>query len=102
MRNDAILYSDGGGKTAAALNPIYGADRIARFFLGISRKFPPSHRAEAVTINGRLGMVLIAGDELHSVIGFDVAGGLILAVYIVRNPDRLREAARLLGVSLAD
>ena len=38
---DAVLYSDGGGKVAAALAPIRGADHIARFFLGIMRKAPP-------------------------------------------------------------
>ncbi len=37
-RNDAILYSDGGGKALAALAPIRGADKIARFFVGIPKK----------------------------------------------------------------
>ena len=35
---DAVLYSDGGGKVAAVLAPIRGADHIARFFLGILKK----------------------------------------------------------------
>ena len=40
LAKDAVLYSDGGGKRAAALNPIRGADRILRFFAGIARKNP--------------------------------------------------------------
>ncbi len=38
LSEDAILYSDGGGKVHAARRPIYGADKIARFFLGILKK----------------------------------------------------------------
>ena len=38
LASDAVLYSDGGGKAAAALAPIRGADKIARFFLGIMKK----------------------------------------------------------------
>src|SRR5262249_57533473 len=40
LAKDAVLYSDGGGKRAAALNPIRGADRILRFFAGVARKNP--------------------------------------------------------------
>jgi RNA polymerase sigma-70 factor, ECF subfamily len=40
LANDAVLYTDGGGKRATALNPIRGADRIMRFFAGIARKNP--------------------------------------------------------------
>jgi hypothetical protein len=40
LAQDAVLYSDGGGKRAAALNPIYGADKILRFLIGIARKNP--------------------------------------------------------------
>ena len=41
LSEDSTLWSDGGGKTRAALRPIYGADRVARFFFGILRKAPP-------------------------------------------------------------
>src|SRR5579872_1474630 len=40
LADDAVLYTDGGGKRAAALNPIHGADKIVRFFEGIARKDP--------------------------------------------------------------
>jgi len=37
MTEDAIQYSDGGGKAYAALNPIYGPDKVAQFWLGLLR-----------------------------------------------------------------
>jgi hypothetical protein len=33
MAADAVLYSDGGAKVAAALAPIHRADHVARFFI---------------------------------------------------------------------
>ena len=45
LASDAVLYSDGGGKVAAALAPIRGADKIARFFLGILKKAPPAWKS---------------------------------------------------------
>lgn len=32
------MYSDGGGVVTAARKPIYGADKIARFMVGVQRK----------------------------------------------------------------
>ena len=40
---DAVVLSDGGGKAKAALAPILGADRVARFFLGLMKKAPAEH-----------------------------------------------------------
>ncbi len=36
---DAVLYGDGGGKGPSVVNPIYGADRIVRFLMGLRRKY---------------------------------------------------------------
>jgi hypothetical protein len=36
LARDAVLWTDGGGKVAAALQPLYGAERIARFVLAIA------------------------------------------------------------------
>jgi RNA polymerase sigma-70 factor (ECF subfamily) len=54
LAEDAVLYSDGGGNRAAALNPIHGADRIARFFAGVLRKNSAlaTVAARPATING--------------------------------------------------
>ena len=38
LRADAIAITDGGGRKTAALNPIMGADKIARFFIGLATK----------------------------------------------------------------
>ena len=38
LREDAVAITDGGGRKTAALNPIMGADKIARFFIGLAGK----------------------------------------------------------------
>lgn len=57
LSEDAILYTDGGGKARAALNPILGDEKIARYFSGILRKAPPGFMVRRMRINGRQGLV---------------------------------------------
>ena len=91
LHADATLVSDGGGKAAAATRPVLGADRIARFILGYASKAHWSESDfELVTINGAPGLLMrhrLAGDATYS---FDIAGGRIRAIYVMRNPDKLR------------
>ena len=58
LSQDAVLYSDGGGKASAALNPITGADRVVRFLMGITRKIP-ALSIEFADVNGGVGAVLL-------------------------------------------
>lgn len=44
LDRDITLWSDGGGKAVAALNPIYGSDKVARFILGVLRSSGPGSR----------------------------------------------------------
>jgi len=91
LHADATLVSDGGGKAAAAMRPVLGADRIAKFILGYADKAHWSESDfELVTINGTPGLLLrhaLAGDGTFS---FDIEDGRIRAIYVVRNPDKLR------------
>ena len=91
LHADATLVSDGGGKAAAATRPVLGADRIAKFILGYADKAHWSESDfELVTINGTPGLLMrhaLAGDGTFS---FDIEDGRIRAIYVVRNPDKLR------------
>lgn len=90
LSEDIVLYSDGGGKVAAALNPIYGRDRVARFILGALGKFVPSNLVtRPAEINGQPGVVNYVDGRLQSTLTVDVAGGAIRRIYIVSNPDKL-------------
>jgi RNA polymerase sigma-70 factor, ECF subfamily len=92
LAEDAVLYTDGGGKRAAALNPIHGVDKILRFLAGIARKNPtlPAIEARAAVINGAAGFVLREQDGSIGTIAFEHRDGRIVAIYVTRNPDKLR------------
>ena len=91
LAEDAVLYSDGGGKRAAALNPIYGAEKILRFLAGVTRKNPALAEIEArpAAINGLAGFVLREPDGAIATLAIEHRNGRIVAIYITRNPDKL-------------
>ena len=95
LRDDAIAITDGGGRKTAALNPIRGADKIVRFLIGIAGK-NAGHEIEVVPmiINGSAGALLYMDGEIdHALsVAIDGAQEKIAAIYVVRNPDKLRHA----------
>jgi RNA polymerase sigma-70 factor (ECF subfamily) len=95
LAEDAIAYSDGGGKVAAALNPIYGADHVARFSTAFPRK-EGADRMEFHEINGQPALATWLGHRLTNVVFVEVDGGRIRTVYVQRNPDKLRRLRQAL------
>ena len=86
---DITVWSDGGGKAKAALNPIHGADKAARLFLGITPKQPPGARVEIRQINGAPGLVGYVDGVPYFSLTVEVADGVITAIHAVSNPDKL-------------
>lgn len=90
LHDEAILYSDGGGVKLAALNPVFGADKIARFFLGVAGKVEQdSVSVAAKTINGHPGLLVYVDGELDLTVGIDCYDNRIAVIYLVRNPEKL-------------
>ena len=92
LAKDAVLYTDGGGKRAAAFNPIHGADKILRFLAGVSRKNSAlqTMQVRAAIINGLAGFVMSEADGSVSTMAFECSAGRIAAIYVVRNSEKLR------------
>jgi RNA polymerase sigma-70 factor, ECF subfamily len=92
LADDVIVYSDGGGKRPAALNLIRGREKASRFFLGIHRK--RDGRQPSIIYRGRVngapGYISLEADGLPQAVSVQVQGERIGAVYIVRNPEKLR------------
>jgi RNA polymerase sigma-70 factor (ECF subfamily) len=86
---DAVLVSDGGGKTWAALRPVIGAQRIARLEVGVVRKLPGRFAICIVSVNGVAGTVSYLDGRVHAVTSFATDGERILSVMRVLNPDKL-------------
>lgn len=93
---DAVFRADGGGVRPAAMKPLVGAERIANFFGRMIRlNLPVEPRSAAFTsINGLPGYVTIEVDGLPQTTAFEIADGRIVAVYVVRNPEKLGRLMR--------
>jgi RNA polymerase sigma-70 factor (ECF subfamily) len=83
---DVVWRTDGGGKVNAALVIHHGAGKVARAMMALARHIRGGYGAD---VNGAPGLVL--GDRFGflSVISLTVDAGRIVAIDIVRNPDKL-------------
>lgn len=94
---DAVAISDGGGLVSAARRPVYGAEQVARFVLGVLEKFGQGVRSIPVTANGELSFLAIAesaeGVEPIALWSLDVGERGVRAVHIVRSPLKLKRFA---------
>ena len=102
LTSDAMLFSDGGGKVSAARRPLHGAQTIARVLVGFAQ-LPRSaswHYVPAL-VNGECGCLITNGESgaliQALVLEAAVEPGRIARIYVQRNPDKLRQAARWLG-----
>ncbi|GAA4362549.1 RNA polymerase sigma-70 factor [Nocardioides caricicola] len=84
---DVVLVSDGGGVKRAALRPILGADKVARFLTGASIDVPVT--LELVNVNGAPGIHILLDGRIETVVSAVLEDGLIAGLYAVRNPEKL-------------
>jgi RNA polymerase sigma-70 factor, ECF subfamily len=96
LAREVTSWSDGGGKVAAATQPIFGQEKVIRLLLGLMSKAPADLTATAAQINGGLAIVLWVGGALYDVITFDIADGQIQNLRFVLNPDKLAYLAQQL------
>jgi RNA polymerase sigma-70 factor (ECF subfamily) len=97
---DVVLISDGGGVKQAALRPILGADRVARFVAGGLRKTAVAVAIEPTVVNGNPALALFVDGEFDGVLAAQVQDGLITGIYIVRNPQKLTRVGEETALSL--
>ena len=91
---DVTVLTDGGGKTRAALRPITGAAKAARFLAAIAGRpymgMDVSGMAlEAAEINGSPGTLITAGGRTIAALTLTVSAGRITAIQLLVNPEKL-------------
>lgn len=80
--------NDGGGRVRAALRPVVGAAKVARFFLGVLHKWPAIEMS-VVDVNGEAGLFLQIDGAPMAVIAMEQRDGLVTRFWMVLNPDKL-------------
>jgi RNA polymerase sigma-70 factor (ECF subfamily) len=89
---DVSLHADGGGKRPAALKPVLGFDAVMRVHTRLAELFR-DHASKLVRtglINGLPGFVTLEADGELQTTALDIEDGKIAAIYVVRNPDKLK------------
>ncbi|WP_353114599.1 sigma-70 family RNA polymerase sigma factor [Microbacterium sp.] len=94
LSDDAILWSDGGGRVRAAINPIFGAEKVRRFLVGVLGKASADDAGDPfavapLDVNGEPALALThSGRTDVMTLEFD-GRGLIVGIRQVCNPDKL-------------
>jgi len=102
LARDVGLWSDGGGKAAAARRPLIGHDLVLNFLIGLHRTAEHagvtrelSLRIESV--NSEPALVIELGNRLESIFVLSIDDDAISAIRVVRNPDKLARIKRQLA-----
>lgn len=88
---EVTAWTDGGGKIRAALRPLHGPDKVARWILGVLKTQLPDVGVYQVLVNGQPGLLVTSAGAPDDVVAVDPgADGRIEAIRLIRNPDKLR------------
>lgn len=92
LAQDVEVHTDGGGKVLALRNVVRGLDRAVRLFASVSRKAQRQPvLLRTVTIDGLPGYISVDPGQVLQTTALDIRDGRIVAIYIVRNPDKLTQ-----------
>lgn len=95
LTSDVRVVTDGGGKVRSAMNAVEGAEEVASFLVGVAKPHPgqwwqPDFRIRFAVINGLPGIMIVGAAGAMQASAFEIEDGRIKAIYVVRNPDKLR------------
>jgi RNA polymerase sigma-70 factor, ECF subfamily len=89
---DVSLRADGGGKCPAAMKPILGFDAVMKMQEYLAARFQKSGSklVRAGFVNGLPGFITLEADGELQTTALEIEVGKIVAIYVVRNPDKLK------------
>jgi RNA polymerase sigma-70 factor, ECF subfamily len=93
LSEDAVLYADGGGKVrGAALRPVIGGEKVARFLVGLIDRslIEPALVWNVQAVNAWPALVGRGSSGIVAVINIETDGKRIVAVRNLVNPDKLQ------------
>ena len=90
----AIATADGGGLALTFLDPIEGAEQIARAWVAIASNAPAGATLLERTVNGQPGLVAQHDGATVTVFAFAITADRITRIWAIRNPDKLRPWTR--------
>ncbi len=92
LAENVTAYTDGGGKVPASLEPLEGIAAVMARHVQLAHDFvrSPSLLIRYALIDGLVGFISLEGGGILQTTSLQVQQGRIVAVYITRNPEKLR------------
>ncbi len=92
LAKDVVAYADGGGRVPASLEPLIGIDAVLARHDAIADDFAqiPSQLVRYVVIDGLPGFITMEAGNIVQTTALQIEDEKIVAVYVTRNPDKLR------------
>jgi RNA polymerase sigma-70 factor (ECF subfamily) len=99
LTEDVVFTSDGGGKVPAATVPVIGRERVTKFLWGLkeSQGWRSVVRMDLVMLNGMPGILTFNAVGVQDAAALEIVDGRIAAMYVVRNPEKLRAVTKTSG-----
>jgi RNA polymerase sigma-70 factor (ECF subfamily) len=95
LASDVTLYADGGGKAPARKAPAVGLGDVMRMFSTFASVYAvtSSRLVRYGFINGLPGFITVERGGILQTTALQIERGGVVAIYVVRNPDKLRHIA---------
>lgn len=92
LTEDVSAHADGGGKRPAAMQPLLGFDAVMKQYeqVAVWLRENGSTLVRVGFINGLPGFITLEADGELQTTALDIEDGKIAAIYVMRNPDKLR------------
>ncbi|MET3581013.1 RNA polymerase sigma-70 factor (ECF subfamily) [Mesorhizobium robiniae] len=92
LKADVSSHADGGGKRPAATEPALGFDAVMKQYGQVAAwlRENGSTLVRVGFVNGLPGFITLEADGELQTTALEIEGGKIAAIYVVRNPDKLR------------
>ena len=89
LSDEVQLVADGGGKVNSFLHILHGAGRVAGVYWSLEHQWPEKVAYRPARVNGEPGLLRYVDGKIESAQSFIFDDGRIVAVYVMRNPDKL-------------
>lgn len=99
LAEDVVAYADGGGRAPASQQPVVGLHDVMERHASLAREFArtASRLIRYAFIDGLPGFVTVEVGGILQTTALQIEDGKIVAIYVTRNPDKLRHLGRQLN-----
>ncbi|MFN7119495.1 MAG: sigma-70 family RNA polymerase sigma factor [Saprospiraceae bacterium] len=98
LKEDIVIYSDGGGKVLAAINPLFGKLVAEKFYRGLANKNLLQLEVKPVMVNGSPALATYrrADQQLDAITIIETENEGVARLFIIRNPEKLAHLVDIL------